>query len=225
MNQTKVAALTEAVRKLYGDSAARKHVKVVVNRQLRNMGETILAHILGLPFIAAQSSCPHSFILIRPITCLNSLEEKGTLENKRRSGGQSRHIPPKSTAEKTLIALAKKDKYASTSKLCVEMKENEGIIVSKRTIRRHLYERNSPNSTFKLKGHNLSTSKLNLDRVLDMQMGYLEGLKHALERKKMKLDDLNYQEENSRNMDEFCVLNHFMAVNPMCARSTPCCLL
>ncbi|CAH1778521.1 unnamed protein product, partial [Owenia fusiformis] len=34
LNQTKVAALAEAVRKLYGDSAARKHVKVVVTRQL-----------------------------------------------------------------------------------------------------------------------------------------------------------------------------------------------
>ena len=54
-----------------------------------------------------------------------------------------------------------------------------GINISSRTVCRQLYSR--ADERFRYKTPNKSCSGDNLERVIDMQMGYLEGMHHAID--------------------------------------------
>ena len=81
--------------------------------------------------------------------------------------------------KKVLEKLAENDPYASIEVLACRFLNKSGIDISSRTVRRQLYSR--AEERFSYKTPNKSCSEVNLERVIDMQMGYLEGMHQAID--------------------------------------------
>lgn len=75
--------------------------------------------------------------------------------------------------------LAENDPYTSTEVLACRFLNKSGIDISSRTVRRQLYSR--AEARFSYKTPNKSCSDVNLERVIDMQMGYLEGMHQTMD--------------------------------------------
>ena len=97
----------------------------------------------------------------------------------KRCGGRPRKVTKHSFEEKVLKKLAKDNPYTSMKVFACQLLNKSGINISSRTVCRQLYSR--ADEMFSYKTPNKSCSGDNLERVIDMQMGYLEGMHHAID--------------------------------------------
>lgn len=127
------------------------------------------------------------------------LKETGNLKDTKHAG-RPRLLEHGTESQTLLTKLVKCDPYASTStlgcRLLIETtRSGNPIDVNKRTIQRELYERLPPGSRFQLKKHNISSTNVNQSQVLDMQMGYIEGMEDTIGNGLVSVNDMYFQDE------------------------------
>ena len=107
------------------------------------------------------------------------LEDKGNITPLKITCGRPRKVKKHSPEENVLEKLAQNVPYASTAVLACRLLNKSGVDISSRTVRRQLYSR--AEERFSFKTPNKSCSEVNLERVIDMQMEYLEGMHQAID--------------------------------------------
>lgn len=121
------------------------------------------------------------------------LQDTGNVTPLKRSGGRPRKVAKGSPEEKLLERLADKDPYCSTEIIACRLLNRTEIEISSRTVRRQLYKR--ADDRFSYKTPNTSCSEVNLERVLDMQMGYLDGMHSAIAQGLCSEDEFYFADE------------------------------
>ena len=116
---------------------------------------------------------------------------KNGIEEKKR--GPARMITDGSPEKERLEQLASEDPYGRLIQIAERLAEETGVNPSYSTAKRQLYSRASPK--FTLKTADKSTEEKNLDKLLDMQKGYIDGLNFALSSGRISIDQLCFMDE------------------------------
>ena len=115
---------------------------------------------------------------------------KGVDEKKR---GPLRMIQDGSPEKEQLEELATRDPYGRLVHLSEKLAKTTGLKPSHSTVKRQLYKRANPK--FSLKVADTSSMDNNLEKLLDMQMGYLDGLNFALSSGRITAEQLFFMDE------------------------------
>lgn len=117
--------------------------------------------------------------------------KKGSLSDKKR--GRPRKLKIGSPEEKTLIDLADKDPYSRSVELSEQLERDTGVDLSVSGVNRQLYKRADP--PFTLKVPDTTCEDKNMDTLIDIQCGYLDGLNHALNTNHVSRSELFFLDE------------------------------
>lgn len=109
--------------------------------------------------------------------------------------GRKPKIELNSPVDKYARSCATQRPFAPVTDIVKQVARTKGVVTSRSGMTRLLYQRPPKGRRYKLKKPLKSSTDKNLARIIDMQAGYMEGLKQAIDSNAITTDDLYYEDE------------------------------